>query len=422
MSWVKLAPTPTDKFAGILPQFSEYFKGEMYDLALETVRWKGPIEVYTLMGELGACVDVIGGTDEGAVAWMEEWDFAELFGLMEAEGVLTITVQEDGATIVDTPLAPKEPEPVPMKPLRVVELFAGIGAPRRALRNLGIPHTSVMSEIDRYAPLSYCAVHGETVNLGDITKVAKLPPADLIVYGSPCQDISIAGKQAGDVRGSGTRSSLIWEIPRLIRAYIAAGEEPPQVLIGENVANIVRSKHRTVFDEYLDDLKALGYTTSWTIMDPPGYGIPQHRERAFYVSTRDGRRLKFPAPSEVPTRLCDRPSVHHDTSVLLHLTDCAGRGGRDRINDECIRRLTPRECWELMGFDARDEWKAENAVVSVARNGNVRTMSNAQLYKQAGNSMVVQVVEAILRAIYIDGTWTVPEMRQTSLLDWGVVG
>lgn len=274
-----------------------------------------------------------------------------------------------------------------------------------------------MAEIDRYAAISYSAVHGETENLGDITKVDCLPPADLIIYGSPCQDVSIAGRQAGDAKGSGTRSSLIWEIPRLLRAYRDRGIPLPSVLIGENVANIVRSKHRTVFDDYLDDLGSLGYTTSWAIMNSCRYGVPQNRERAFYVSTLDGRRLTFPEPSDEPTRLNDAHVVHHDYQLVPPLTPGTRRGGE--INAEGIRQLTPRECWELMGFDARDEWKAENAVVSTAKNGNVRTMSNAQLYKQAGNSMVVAVIEEILKAIYIRGDWSVPPVRQTSLDDWG---
>ena len=83
---------------------------------------------------------------------------------------------------------------------RVVELFAGIGAPRKALKNLNINHEVVaFSEIDKYAEISYRAIHNDSVapNLGDITQISELPECDVITYGFPCQDISIAGYGKG---------------------------------------------------------------------------------------------------------------------------------------------------------------------------------------------------------------------------------
>ena len=313
--------------------------------------------------------------------------------------------------IIDTPYAPKIPEKLDMPTVHVFEAFAGIGAPRKALYNLGIPHESIISEIDKYAPFSYNAIHGETPNLGDITALETLPnPCDLVVYGSPCQDISIAGNQAGDVKGSGTRSSLIWEIPRLVRATMDAGREPPSVLLGENVANIVGKNHIAVFNEYLDELKSLGYTTTYAILNPPGFGVPQSRKRAFYVSLR-GKRFVFPEPGEEANMhgKLGKAFIHHIPAPLSVVG----------INDEGIRKLSPRECFELMGFDARDEWKAENAVISVSKKGVPKLMSDAQLYKQAGNSMVVNVVQAILKAIYIDRTYTVNQIEQATLDTWG---
>ena len=235
-------------------------------------------------------------------------------------------------------------------------------------------------------------------------------PCDLVIYGSPCQDISIAGSQAGDVKGSGTRSSLIWEIPRLVRATMDAGREPPSILLGENVANIVGKNHKAVFNEYLDELKSLGYTTTYAILNPPGFGVPQSRKRCFYVSLR-GKKFEFPEPGE-PINMhgsLGKAFVHHVPAYLSTVG----------VNDEGIRKLTPRECFELMGFDARDEWRAENAVVSVTKKGKKKLMTDAQLYKQAGNSMVVNVVQAILKAIYIDKTYKVKTFNQTSLTDWG---
>ena len=100
--------------------------------------------------------------------------------------------------------------------LRLMELFAGIGSQAMALRLLGIPFTSTVCEIDAKAYASYCAIHGDTPNLGDITEVEHLPDCDLLTYSFPCQDLSLAGRQEGMERGSGTRSSLLWEVGRLL--------------------------------------------------------------------------------------------------------------------------------------------------------------------------------------------------------------
>lgn len=108
--------------------------------------------------------------------------------------------------------------------MKVLSLFSGIGAFEKALDNLGIPFELVaFCEIDKYAAKSYQAIHGvfETMNLGDITKVdeTKLPKdIDLITYGFPCQDISLAGKQKGlfNADGTQTRSGLFFEAELLL--------------------------------------------------------------------------------------------------------------------------------------------------------------------------------------------------------------
>src|SRR5699024_7885119 len=102
--------------------------------------------------------------------------------------------------------------------LRVFEAFAGYGSQRMALRNLGIEHEVVaISEIDKFAIASYEAIHGETNNLGDISKIdaQEIPDHDLFTYSFPCTNLSVAGKQAGFEKGSGTDSSLLWECQRV---------------------------------------------------------------------------------------------------------------------------------------------------------------------------------------------------------------
>ena len=120
--------------------------------------------------------------------------------------------------------------------LRVFESFAGIGTQRMALKRLGINHEVIgISEIDKFAIKSYEAIHGETKNYGDISKIDPndLPDFDLFTYSFPCQDISMAGKQKGLKKGSGTRSSLLWECERIIEA------KRPKYLLMENVKNLV---------------------------------------------------------------------------------------------------------------------------------------------------------------------------------------
>ena len=141
--------------------------------------------------------------------------------------------------------------------LRVFEAFAGYGSQRMALRNLGIEHEVVaISEFDKYADASYQAIHGETWNMGDITKidVNDVPDHDLFTYSFPCQDISIAGKQKGFEKGGETRSGLLWECEKVIRA------KRPKYLLMENVKNLVSKKFLPGFEEWLSALEELGYT------------------------------------------------------------------------------------------------------------------------------------------------------------------
>lgn len=110
--------------------------------------------------------------------------------------------------------------------LRVLELFAGIGACSKALTNLGIEHEIVDAvEIDKFAVQSFNAVHGTNFEPQDITKWDKDIECDLIMHGSPCQDFSVAGKGAGGDKDSGTRSSLMYETNESQYACYARGKE-----------------------------------------------------------------------------------------------------------------------------------------------------------------------------------------------------
>ena len=189
-------------------------------------------------------------------------------------------------------------------PLRLIELFAGIGSQTQALTNIGIAHRVVaISEIDKYAIQSYEAMHGKANNLGDIRKIEELPDADLWTYSFPCQDISVAGKGAGIKEG--TRSGLLFEVERLLRVASEKGTLPKYLLL-ENVKNLVSKKFKADFDKWLDFLSELGYTNYWKVLNAKDYGIPQNRERVFCVSIRGKHEpFVFPKPKELTIRLRD---------------------------------------------------------------------------------------------------------------------
>ena len=184
--------------------------------------------------------------------------------------------------------------------LKVLELFAGIGACSKALERLGIEHEIVDAvEIDKYAIKSFNAIHETNFEPQDITKWDKDIKVDLIMHGSPCQDFSVAGKGAGGDKDSGTRSSLMYETLRIVEKL------KPKYVIWENVKNLLSKKHRHNFDAYLEAMAGLGYTNYYQVLNAKDYGVPQNRERVFTVSILGGGEFKFPEPMPLEKRLKD---------------------------------------------------------------------------------------------------------------------
>ena len=433
--------------------------------------------------------------------------------------------------------------------MKIIELFGGIGACSKALEKLGIDYEIAdYVEIDKYAVKSFNAIHNTNFEPQDICDWNKDIDVDLIMHGSPCQDFSLAGKQAGGDEGSGTRSSLMYETIRIVEKI------KPKYVIWENVKNLLSKKHRHNFDSYLEIMESLGYKNYYQVLNAKDYGIPQNRERVFTVSIRnditidktvkpsvainferekeniiksdkeiyqcecesgwqdnkvglkvsptirannnntfvleDNRHFEFPPKQELKLKLKDMLEDNVDEkyylsgkqlNYILDMNDVALNSGRDinnRIinpniaktiscrgaadqradvtnfvinnekkeikvkevklliknntkkgyleatdgdgidlaqlnsetrrgrvqkeaiqtlttqnnlgvvsNDLRIRKLTPKECWRLMGFDDEDFEKAS------------QVNSNSQLYKQAGNSIVVNVLMAILKEL-----------------------
>ena len=186
--------------------------------------------------------------------------------------------------------------------LKVLELFAGIGACSKALERLGIEHEIVDAvEIDKYAIKSFNAVHGTNFEPQDITKWDKNIECDLIMHGSPCQDFSVAGLGKGGDKGSGTRSSLMYETLRIVEKL------KPKYVIWENVKNLLSKKHHHNFDAYLEAMDKLGYKSKYKVLNAKDFGIPQNRERVFTVSIRKDidKEFEFPEPMPLTIRLKD---------------------------------------------------------------------------------------------------------------------
>lgn len=257
-------------------------------------------------------------------------------------------------------------------------------------------------------------------NYGDIQRIdpITLPDFDLFTYSFPCQDISVAGFQCGLNEDSGTRSSLLWECCKIIET------KRPKYLMMENVKNLVGKNHKDNFLKFLDYLESLGYKNSWAVLNARNYGVPQNRERVFCISELESKRdFVFPEPIGLKFKLEDILEKDVDEKYYLNngqVTDkpikqeysyCLDSNYwkgttlqsflkkrrrqlvTDRVNESgqyVPRRLTPKETWRLMGVNDEDIDKASQLV------------SNTSLYKQSGNSIVVQVLEAIFRQWFIE--------------------
>lgn len=203
------------------------------------------------------------------------------------------------------------------KELKVLELFSGIGAQHKALTNIGINALCTQCDIDKYAIQAYNAIHGETKNLGDISAIdpnqLTQDEYDLITYSSPCQDFSFAGLQKGGEKGSGTRSSLLWEVEKIVK------QVHPKYLLMENVKALVSKKFLSCFEKWIETLNSYGYKTYWKVLNAKNYGIPQNRERVFAVSIRNDidQSFEFPSEQKLEKRLKDVLESNVDAKYYL---------------------------------------------------------------------------------------------------------
>lgn len=310
--------------------------------------------------------------------------------------------------------------------LSVLELFGGIGAIRKALIRAEIPHKVVdYVEIDKNCVKSYNALYNEDFKPKSIIDYRpSIQKVDLIMHGSPCQDFSRSGLKRGGEKGSGTRSSLLFETIRIIEEM----KEKPKAVLWENVKGVLDKNLRASFFHYLKEMERLGYENKYEILNATDFGIPQKRERIFVVSILGENDFKFRELEKVPTRdISD--FLEKDVSALYEVrqesmlrnlrgepnnTNFKGRlkvidkyaytistkqvrvpnSGLIDIGNGKYRYLTEKECFRLMGFDEEDFNKLR--AIYPQRKGTTSSI----LYKQVGNSIVVNVLEAILTYLY----------------------
>ena len=313
-----------------------------------------------------------------------------------------------------------------MQILQILELFGGIGSPRVALRNLGIPTKAIdYVEIDEKAVRSYNAMFADELPYKTQTVVGWNLKPDILIHGSPCQQVSICGwispvgKPQGADEGSGTESSLMWETIHIIQQM---GKWKPKVVIWENVKGVRYKGMKENFQRYLDEMSKLGYTNNHKCLDARDFGIPQARERVFTISCLNNKKFDFDKLRNTPMKplrdflltdvsdnyLVTQPSILNSigkkgvpkraTIIKDYAYTITER--QDRCPAQIIdcgngkyRFLTELECWRLFGYSDEDYYAAEMV------NPKGHALVNRTLYRQAGNSIVVPIFEAIFEVI-----------------------
>ena len=181
--------------------------------------------------------------------------------------------------------------------MKILELFSGYGTATFALKRLNIPHEIIgYSDIDKYANQCFKMNHGGP-ELGDCTKIdeTKLPDFDLLTGGFPCQSFSVAGKGKGELD---TRGTLFHEIIRI------AEHKKPKYMLLENVKGLTNKNHRETFEKILSEIKRIGYSAKIKVLNSKEHGIPQNRERVWFVCFREIEDFKqFNWPEPVPLKI-----------------------------------------------------------------------------------------------------------------------
>ena len=308
--------------------------------------------------------------------------------------------------------------------IKVIELFSGIGSPRKALINLGINHKCIdYVEIDEKAVRTYNALFENIHKPQSVIDYNLMP--DILIHGSPCQDFSRAGKRLGGNDEDKTRSSLMFETLKIIENL---GVWKPRFVVWENVKGVLDKDMIHSFNKYLSKMESLGYTNSFEVLNAMDFGIPQNRNRVYTISILGKRKFNFDnlvrkeakhisefleetreekylvtQPSMLKKIPCSNTFQKNNYGYLKVIKEScltittkqmrSPNAGIIKLDENLYRYLTERECWRLMGFDDEDFNKA------LEEHKGIEGKLNGVLYKQAGNSIVVQVLESIFKEL-----------------------
>ena len=316
-----------------------------------------------------------------------------------------------------------------MSKLKVASFFAGVGGIDKGFEKTGHFETIYANEFDPYPVETFELNFPIKADCRDIHEVeaTEIPDFDVLLAGFPCQAFSIAGLRKGfeDEKGRGT---LFFELVRIIKI------KQPKIVFLENVKNLVSHDNGNTFRVILDELEKLGYHVKYSVLNAMEYGnIPQNRERIYIVGFRDIEKYKnfeFPHPVQLTKKLDDiidfeqklddkyyytqgkykgdiyeklveamdddravyqwrRQYVRKNKSgVVPTLTANQGEGGHNIClvkTKHGIRKMTPHECFNTQGFDKDFKLPEKQA--------------ESRLYKQAGNSVCVSVINRIAEKI-----------------------
>ncbi len=317
--------------------------------------------------------------------------------------------------------------------LKCASFFAGVGGIDIGFENSGVFETVYANEFDSYPAATFELNHSVRVDVRDIHEVqsSEIPDFDVMLAGFPCQAFSIAGLRKGfdDEKG---RGELFFELVRILE------DKRPRVAFFENVKNLVGHDNGNTFRVICEQLDLLGYRYTHKVLNAMEYGnVAQNRERIYIVAFRDESDFaRFSWPEKIALTstvkdiidfegvvddkyyytegkykdtiyeaICEamadddpeNPAIYqwrrqyvrkNQSGVVPTLTANQGEGGHNVClvkTKHGIRKMTPRECFNTQGFPKT--FKLPD------------TQSDARLYKQAGNSVCVSVIERIAEAI-----------------------
>ena len=265
--------------------------------------------------------------------------------------------------------------------IRVLDFFCGIGAFDAALDRLGVEYELVDAvDVDKYAVASFNAIHGTDFEPQDISEWDKeVGKIDIMWQSSPCQDLSVAGKRQGAEKGSGTRSSLVWEVIRIVEKI------KPRIVIWENVKGLTSKKNLPILEGYMRELGRLGYTSYYKVLNSKHFLIPQNRERCFTVSVLGDLEYEFPNASELELRLKD--VLENNVEEKYYLTDeqikkikfSAFNQARTRIQGEIAQTLLARDYKDPKVVKVGNRWGGNHQAGQIySKEGLSPTLDTAQ--------------------------------------------